>query len=130
MKEGMEHKGFAVIIARHPCMLKFMRERRRSSPGLKVQQVNVAQGSCARHYVCAAEFACPSFIRHADGSVTVNKELCIGDGSCMQTCPSQAIGRKSGVGSRESGTENRGSRIENQGSGEGKGSGEGGKDGV
>ncbi len=94
LKEAMEHKGFSAIIARHPCMLKFMRERRRASPGLKVQQVNVAQGSCARHYVCAAEFACPSFIRHADGSVTVNKELCIGDGSCMQTCPSQAIGRK------------------------------------
>jgi len=75
-------------------MLKFMRERRRASPGLKVQPVHVAQGSCARHYVCAAEFACPSFIRHPDGSVTVNAELCIGDGSCMQTCPSQAIGRK------------------------------------
>lgn len=123
LKEAMDHKGFAVVIARHPCMLKFMRERRRASPGLKVQQVSVAQGSCARHYVCAAEFACPSFIRHADGSVTVNKELCIGDGSCMQTCPSQAIGRKSGIEDRESG-------IENQGAGEGKGSGERGKDGV
>ncbi len=94
MKAAMEHKGFAVVIARHPCMLKFMRERRRASPGLKIQHVSVAQGSCARHYVCAAEFACPSFIRHEDGSVTVNTELCIGDGSCMQTCPSQAIGRK------------------------------------
>jgi indolepyruvate ferredoxin oxidoreductase alpha subunit len=94
LKEAMAHKGFAVIIARHPCMLKFMRERRRKDPALKPQHVTVAQGSCARHYVCAAEFACPSFIRHEDGSVTVNEELCIGDGSCMQTCPSQAIGRK------------------------------------
>jgi indolepyruvate ferredoxin oxidoreductase alpha subunit len=94
LKEALAHKGLAVIIARHPCMLKFMRDRRRKSPGLKTQHVNVAQGSCARHYVCAAEFACPSFIRHPDGSVTVNTELCIGDGSCMQTCPSQAIGRK------------------------------------
>ena len=94
LKAAMEHKGFAVVIARHPCMLKFMRERRRNSTGLKTQHVTVAQGSCARHYVCAAEFACPSFIRQPDGSVTVNTELCIGDGSCMQTCPSQAIGRK------------------------------------
>ena len=94
LKAAMGHKGFAVVIARHPCMLKFMRERRRNSPGLKTQPVKVAQGSCARHYVCAAEFACPSFIRQPDGSVTVNTELCIGDGSCMQTCPSQAIGRK------------------------------------
>jgi indolepyruvate ferredoxin oxidoreductase alpha subunit len=39
------------------------------------------------------DFACPSFTRAADGSVTVNPELCIGDGSCMQTCPSKAITR-------------------------------------
>ncbi|OGR40808.1 MAG: indolepyruvate ferredoxin oxidoreductase [Elusimicrobia bacterium GWA2_61_42] len=94
LKEAMAHPGFAVIIARHPCMLKFMRDKRHASPGFKPPHVTVAQGSCARHYVCAAEFACPSFIRHEDGSVTVNEELCIGDGSCMQTCPSQAIGRK------------------------------------
>ncbi len=93
LKEAMEHKGFAVVIARHPCMLKFMRERRRANPGLKPQHVAVDQAKCARHYACAAEFACPSFIRHPDGSVTVNEELCIGDGSCVQTCPAQAIGR-------------------------------------
>ncbi|HNW45641.1 MAG TPA: thiamine pyrophosphate-dependent enzyme [Elusimicrobiales bacterium] len=94
LKEAMDHKGFAVVIARHPCMLKFMRDRRRANPGLKPQQVAVDQAKCARHYACAAEFACPSFSRHADGSVTVNAELCIGDGSCMQTCPAQAIERK------------------------------------
>lgn len=94
LKEAMDHKGLAVVIARHPCMLKFMRERRRANPGLKQQHAEVDQGKCARHYACAAEFACPSFIRHADGSVTVNKELCIGDGSCIQTCPAQAIGRE------------------------------------
>ncbi|OGR66980.1 MAG: indolepyruvate ferredoxin oxidoreductase [Elusimicrobia bacterium GWB2_63_16] len=94
LKEAMDHKGFAVVIARHPCMLKFTRERRRANPGLQPQHVAVDQGKCARHYVCAAEFACPSFIRHEDGSVTVNTELCIGDGSCIQTCPPQAIGRE------------------------------------
>lgn len=94
LKEAMDHKGFAVVIARHPCMLKFMRERRRANPGLKPQHVAVDQGKCARHYTCVAEFACPSFARNPDGSVTVNEELCIGDGSCMQTCPVQAIGRK------------------------------------
>ncbi|OGR68546.1 MAG: indolepyruvate ferredoxin oxidoreductase [Elusimicrobia bacterium GWC2_63_65] len=93
MKEAMDHKGFAVVIARHPCMLKFMRERRRANPGLKTQHVDVDQAKCARHYTCAADFACPSFVRHEDGSVTVNPELCIGDGSCIQTCPAKAIGR-------------------------------------
>jgi indolepyruvate ferredoxin oxidoreductase alpha subunit len=94
LKEAMAHKGLAVVIARHPCMLKFMRDRRRANPGLAPQHVAVDQAKCARHYVCAAEFACPSFIRHADGSVTVNGELCIGDGSCIQTCPAQAIARE------------------------------------
>ena len=94
LKEAMEHKGFAIVIARHPCMLKFMRDRWRANPGLKPQHVAVDQAKCARHYTCAADFACPSFIRHADGSVTVNTELCIGDGSCIQTCPAQAIGRE------------------------------------
>ncbi|MBI5744248.1 MAG: 4Fe-4S binding protein [Elusimicrobia bacterium] len=93
MKEAMEHKGFAVVIARHPCMLKFMRDRRHAGAAVKTQHVEVDQGKCARHYTCAADFACPSFIRHPDGSVTVNPELCIGDGSCIQTCPAKAIGR-------------------------------------
>jgi indolepyruvate ferredoxin oxidoreductase alpha subunit len=64
-------------------MLKFMRERRRTNPALKAQPVAVDQAKCDRHYVCAAEFACPSFVRQADGSVTVNEELCIGD-SCIR----------------------------------------------
>ena len=98
LKEAMAHKGFAVVIARHPCMLKFTRERRRANPGLKAQRAAVDPAKCARHYTCAAAFACPSFIRHEDGSVTVNPELCIGDGSCIQTCPAKAIGRESGEG--------------------------------
>ena len=98
MKEAMEYKGFAVVIARHPCMLKFMRDRRRANPGLKPQHVAVSPVKCSRHYTCAAEFACPSFIRHEDGSVSVNAELCVGDGSCIQTCPAQAIERaKDGI---------------------------------
>ena len=101
VKEAIAHKGFAVVIARHPCMLKFMKEKRHANPAFKTQHVAVAQGSCARHYVCAAEFACPSFIRHPDGSVTVNKDLCIGDGSCKQTCPSQAIGAEKTGGGKD-----------------------------
>lgn len=101
VKEAMEHKGFAVVIARHPCMLKFMKEKRHANHGFKPPHVAVAQGSCARHYVCAAEFACPSFVRHEDGSVTVNKDLCVGDGSCKQTCPSQAIGAEKAGGGKD-----------------------------
>ncbi|MDZ7816132.1 MAG: 4Fe-4S binding protein [Planctomycetota bacterium] len=34
---------------------------------------------------------CPSFVLHEDGSVTVHEDLCIGDGSCKQTCPVDAL---------------------------------------
>lgn len=96
LKEAMAHNGFAVVIARHPCMLKFMREARARTPGLRTGRAAVDQGKCARHYVCSGDFACPSFVRAEDGSVTVHPELCIGDGSCVQTCPAGAIYREKG----------------------------------
>ncbi len=98
LKEAMAHKGFAVVIARHPCILKFMREAKRKNPALKTGRVAVDQSKCERHYTCVAEFACPSFVRHGDGSVTVHPELCIGDGSCTQTCPAAALSREKKTG--------------------------------
>ncbi len=100
LKEAMAYPGFAVIIARHPCMLKFMREQRAKRPDLKVKQVHVDPAKCEKLHVCVSEFACPSFILHDDGSVTVHEDLCIGDGSCLQTCPVQAIERPGPGGAR------------------------------
>jgi indolepyruvate ferredoxin oxidoreductase alpha subunit len=91
--EALAHEGFAVVIAHHPCMLKFTREQRRKMPGLELPQVRVDQDKCDRSHVCVAEFGCPSFVRHADGSVAVHEELCIGDGSCLKTCPVDALWR-------------------------------------
>jgi indolepyruvate ferredoxin oxidoreductase alpha subunit len=89
MKEAMDHEGFAVVIAKHPCMLKFTREQRKKGKfaptPMKVWE------NCDRSYVCLSDFACPSFIRNEDGSVSVNEELCIGDGSCMAVCPASAL---------------------------------------
>jgi indolepyruvate ferredoxin oxidoreductase alpha subunit len=92
MRQAMAVEGFSVVIARHPCMLLFTRNQRRKS-GYVDRHVTIDQSVCTRAHVCVQDFACPSFIRAADGSVTVNPELCIGDGSCMQTCPSKAITR-------------------------------------
>ena len=92
MKEALAVNGFSVVIARHPCMLLFTRKQRRAN-GYVDRHVQVNQSTCSHSYACVQDFACPSFIRAKDGSITVNPELCIGDGSCMQTCPSQAIVR-------------------------------------
>lgn len=90
VREALDEDGFKVIIARHPCMLKFTREARRK-PGWSLRQVRIDQELCNRNYECVERFACPTFQRQPDGSVLVSEDLCIGDGSCRQTCPAQAI---------------------------------------
>ncbi len=98
IKEALEHKGFAVVIAKHPCMLKFMRDQRARIPGFKPEQVQVDQETCDNSRVCIRDFGCPSFMTNDDGSVSVHPDLCIGDGSCIQTCPVNAIVRKQAGG--------------------------------
>jgi indolepyruvate ferredoxin oxidoreductase alpha subunit len=93
VREALDHRGFAVVIARHPCMLKFVRQRRAQAGGFKPRQVQVNQERCDRLRVCVSEFGCPSFIANDDGRITVHPDLCIGDGSCMPTCPVEAIDR-------------------------------------
>lgn len=93
IKEALDFEGFSVVIASHPCMLKFMRVLRKKENYVP-KHVEVAQEKCEKHLICIDKFGCPSFIKNEDGSVTVNEDLCIGDGSCRQTCPVSAIGFK------------------------------------
>jgi indolepyruvate ferredoxin oxidoreductase, alpha subunit len=90
VRDALDEPGFKVIIARHPCMLKFTREARRR-PGWSIRRIRVDQAACGRAHDCVERFACPTFQRDADGRVHASPELCIGDGSCRQTCPVQAL---------------------------------------
>jgi len=90
VKKAVAVEGFSVVIARHPCMLKFTREARKK-PGYQLRQVDIDTGVCERIHTCVAQFGCPTFTRLEDGRIEVNRDLCIGDGSCLQTCPVQAI---------------------------------------
>lgn len=89
-RAALDEPGFKVIIASHPCMLKFTREARRK-PGWAARMVQVRQDSCERIHECVERFACPTFQRADDGTITTHADLCIGDGSCRQTCPAGAI---------------------------------------
>ncbi|HSO18191.1 MAG TPA: indolepyruvate ferredoxin oxidoreductase subunit alpha [Desulfosarcina sp.] len=82
--------AFSVVIARHPCMLKFTRGQRKK-PGYRQRHVAIDQAACERIHTCVEQFGCPTLTRSAGGAVTVNTDLCIGDGSCIQTCPTRAI---------------------------------------
>ena len=90
VKKAMADDCFSVVIARHPCMLLFAKNQRKKRGHLP-QHVQVDQKACEKVYTCIEKFACPSFVRNPDNSISVNNELCIGDGSCIQTCPSKAI---------------------------------------
>lgn len=90
VKDAINIKEFSAVIARHPCMLKFTREQRRK-PGYQPRRVDIDQQKCHRLYECIRAFGCPTFTQMADGRIEIHPDLCIGDGSCVQTCPSEAI---------------------------------------
>ena len=90
VKEAVALNEFSVVIAKHPCMLKLNREQRRK-PGYKQKHVEISQEKCERINECIEKFACPTFTRNEDGEIYVNTDLCIGDRSCIQTCPVEAI---------------------------------------
>jgi indolepyruvate ferredoxin oxidoreductase alpha subunit len=81
--------GFKVVIARHACMLKFTRENHRKGKA-PPPPVHVSD-ACSLKKTCIGEFACPTYQFADDGAVFVHPDLCIGDGSCIQTCASRAI---------------------------------------
>jgi len=87
---ALAEEGFKVIIARHPCMLKHVREQKRRG-AWKGVPVSVNQEKCRRIHECVSVFACPSYQLEDQGDVRVQEDLCIGDGSCLQTCPAGAI---------------------------------------
>lgn len=92
VENALGSPGLSVVIAKHPCMLKFSREHRRK-PGFVQRHVEVGQDRCTLARECIDRFGCPSFMRDGvTGRVSTNTDLCIGDGSCIQTCPSDAIG--------------------------------------
>ncbi|HUU04234.1 MAG TPA: thiamine pyrophosphate-dependent enzyme [Patescibacteria group bacterium] len=90
VKEALAEEGFKVIIARHPCMLKHTREQKRQGTWKGIP-VRVNQEKCRRIHECVSVFACPSYQIDEGGRVHVQEDLCIGDGSCLQTCPAAAI---------------------------------------
>ena len=90
VKQSMQIKGISVVIAKHPCMLKFTRLQRKK-PGFVQKHILINQEACKRIHDCVQEFGCPSFVRNPDESIDINLDLCIGDGSCRSSCPEQAI---------------------------------------
>jgi indolepyruvate ferredoxin oxidoreductase alpha subunit len=90
VKQAVAVEGFSVVIAKHPCMLKLTRKARKK-PTYQLRQVGIDQRACQQIHACVARFGCPTFTRYDDARIGIHPDLCIGDGSCLQTCPTQAI---------------------------------------
>ncbi|CCK78457.1 thiamine pyrophosphate-dependent enzyme [Desulfobacula toluolica] len=90
VKQSLKIKGISVVIAEHPCMLKFTRYQQKK-PGYVKKHITIDQETCNKTHDCLEKFGCPTFIRNPDQSVDINLDLCIGDGSCRPSCPVQAI---------------------------------------
>lgn len=91
IKQALKNEEFSIVIAKHPCMLKFVKEKKRRGV-YKNKTVKIISTKCVLENFCINEFACPSYQRGKGSEVFVNEELCIGDGSCLQVCPHGAIG--------------------------------------
>jgi indolepyruvate ferredoxin oxidoreductase alpha subunit len=89
VKDALSENEFNVVIAKHPCMLKFTRENQRKGM-IRPKPVKVSS-KCTKSYKCISDFACPSYQFDENQNVWVQPDLCIGDGSCKQTCPESAI---------------------------------------
>lgn len=77
--EGVKARsGVRVVIAEEPCVL-FARRL----PGHRSDRVAYAAEQSPSMSACAAEFACPAFIRQGD-TVRVDEELCTGCMVCLQ----------------------------------------------
>ena len=87
VQEANAYEGFAVVIARHPCMLKFTRENRKKRPELKLPRITVNPDQAADALPAMEQFGCPTFQRTEDDLVGVSEDLCIGCGSCIMTAP-------------------------------------------
>jgi indolepyruvate ferredoxin oxidoreductase alpha subunit len=98
--QALEDPGLSVVIARHPCMLKFMRQQKKKT-GYTQRAVAIDDTQCKRIHACVEKFACPTFTRDREGQVTIHHDLCIGDGSCIQTCPVKAIATPTPIQTRE-----------------------------
>ena len=89
VEEALAAPGFKVVIARHPCMLKFTRQQARAGKP-RIAPVRISE-KCDLQKSCISRFGCPTYQFTQDGKVRVETDLCIGDGSCRPTCPRGAI---------------------------------------
>jgi len=81
VKEGLEHEGTAVVIARGECRL--------ISKATKLA-ATIDEELCSKCGLCF-KTGCPAIVEDKDGSVMILENFCNGCGVCVQICRKDAI---------------------------------------
>ncbi len=84
-----ERKEPAAVIVRRRCALEATREIRRS--GIEIPTYVIDQDKCIACRICYDWFSCPAIFPTEGGKATIDPELCVGCGACVQVCPVKAI---------------------------------------
>jgi len=91
LKEARKHTqkrdgGIAVIIARHPCLIRYPDEIEKRSIEVEITE------DCNVCRYCLDYFECPALRLNPDESrVEIDRSLCIDCGICVEVCPRGAI---------------------------------------
>ncbi len=87
LKRALNHDSVAVIIARQPCAILWVRERKKR--GLKVVPYEVTE-RCDLCLECVKSFICPAIVYDGE-KVRIDENLCVGCAVCVKVCPNRAI---------------------------------------
>ncbi len=87
-EDALAHDGIAVIIARRPCILLEVREKRRTGT---LTQYKVNRETCKECRICIDTLGCPAIFENKDGKIDIHEAICLGCGYCVQVCPFNAI---------------------------------------
>ncbi|MDR5695137.1 MAG: indolepyruvate ferredoxin oxidoreductase subunit alpha [Armatimonadota bacterium] len=88
IEEAMLFPGPSVVVARAPCILQEVAQKRRKGEAIKPYTINPER--CTACMVCVRRFACPAILAE-NGVVWIDPEQCTGCGVCAQVCPKDAV---------------------------------------
>lgn len=81
-----EDGGIAVIVARHPCIIRYQEALYRCQI-----KVNITD-ECNGCRYCVDYFECPALLMNEDEErVTIDRKVCVDCGVCVNVCPREAI---------------------------------------
>jgi indolepyruvate ferredoxin oxidoreductase alpha subunit len=87
--DARDYKGISVIIARHPCALIEVRDKKRK--GERIVPYDVNKKTCIQCYTCTDEFGCPASWKGDDDYPRISANRCVGCGVCAEVCPTNSI---------------------------------------